>query len=810
MSLSIAMKLILLRLPILFLALWGLLHGLGKIVRLSPDWPLVAVAFGAALAVELVLFLYRYESGAVTPRRARWMVGLRLVALAVLVWILIEPTWIREVERDRKRELVVVLDDSASMHLIDDGASASRLELGEAGLKQSGLLEKLGESMKVRTVRAARSVRESGEEDPEGWSAATDLVSALGTVLEQVPPDDLAGVVMLSDGRHNRPGRVEDVARRFGILDAPVGIIATGSADPPRDASVLDVKAPEAIHLGDRMRVTAALKFDGYKGRDAMVRLMRGKDLIEERKIPVPQDHHREEVRFTTVPEEGGVGGYRIEVAALDGERFAENNAWEFETSITDARTNVLIVESTPRWEFRYLRNLFYGRDKSVHMQYVLLNPDRIEGQDEEVVLASATRPFGEAQATRLPGSDAEWRKFDVIILGDIEPAAIDGETWKIISDCVKERAALLVMIAGPRFMPHGIAAEAGRDLVPVETYEEHRNFYSAGGETFRFSLTAEGRNHPVTQQATGETANDAVWAGFPELNWRQPVRSLKDGAEVLLTAAGKEDDAAVSGSEGLDAALDALTKRREREAASALLVTRQTGKGKVALLLTDRTWRLREGAGDLYHHRFWGNLVRWGAGPVLRAGGARVRLGTDQLTYTADDRIKVTARLRDAELNPVDDADLQVELVRDGQVISSSPMAGVQGSNGLHEADLPPLAHSGRYEVRLRGKQADRLIAEDSGSGVSAGFRVVGSRGPVELAETTLNLALLDTVADLSGGKVVKADQAGELAGLFLKENNARKEVRETSLWDSAFVLALFALLLTGEWVIRRGGGLP
>ena len=52
-------------------------------------------------------------------------------------------------------------------------------------------------------------------------------------------------------------------------------------------------------------------------------------------------------------------------------------------------------------------------------------------------------------------------------------------------------------------------------------------------------------------------------------------------------------------------------------EAANALLVTRQTGKGKVALLLTDRTWRLREGAGDLYHHRFWGNLVRWGAGPL-------------------------------------------------------------------------------------------------------------------------------------------------------------------------------------------------
>jgi hypothetical protein len=368
----------------------------------------------------------------------------------------------------------------------------------------------------------------------------------------------------------------------------------------------------------------------------------------------------------------------------------------------------------------------------------------------------------------------------------------------------------MLVMIAGPRAMPHGITAQSGRELVPVETYEVNRTFYISKEQPFRFALTAEGRTHPVTQQATGETANDIIWAGFPEIPWRQPVRGLKDGAEVLLTAAGPDARSSMAGGEDLDAALDALTKRRERESASALLVTRQTGKGKVALLLTDRTWRLREGAGDLYHHRFWGNLVRWGAGPTLRAGGARVRLGTDQLTYTADDRIKIAARLRDANLNPIADTDLKAELFRDGEMISSTPMNAVEGSNGLHEVKLPALPHSGRYEVRLRGKDTDRLIADDGNNAVSTGFRVVGSRGPVELAETTLNMPLLTTIADLSGGRVVKPENAGDLASLFMKETNARKEVRETSLWDSGLVLALFACLLATEWVIRRGGGLP
>jgi hypothetical protein len=186
------------------------------------------------------------------------------------------------------------------------------------------------------------------------------------------------------------------------------------------------------------------------------------------------------------------------------------------------------------------------------------------------------------------------------------------------------------------------------------------------------------------------------------------------------------------------------------------------------------------------------------------------VRLGTDQLTYTADDPVKVTARLRDTGLRPVKDESLKAELIRDGEVISSTPLGYVEESNGLHEVELPPITKAGRYEIRLRGTEADRLGAEDGNSGVSAGFRVVGSRGPVELAETTLNRALLDTVADLSGGKVVAPDQPGELLELFLRESNERHEVRETSLWDSGWVLGLLAMLLGTEWAVRRGGGLP
>lgn len=788
----------------------GVLFGLSQIIRFTSAWPWWAVALGLTLAMETLIRLSRYERRAVTVLRARWMLALRATALVLLTWILIEPTWIRKVTQPRQRQVMVLVDDSGSMQLQDEGSMTSRRDRAQQALAEAKLVESLEQNAKVRTVRFARSIREGETRMPDGWADATDLSAAMSYALEQIPPDELSGAVLLSDGRHNRPDRVEDIARRFGILDAPIGILAVGSATPPRDAAIVAVDAPEAIHLGDRMRVNAKVKFDGYKGKKAKVLLCRGEKTLEEREIAIPQDHHREELRFAHLPEEGGVGEYRIEIEDLGEERFADNNRWEFETSITDARTNVLLVDSHPRWEFRYLRNLFYGRDKSVHLQYVLFHPDQIAGQEIQPVAASAARPFGDAQATQLPRSEEEWRKFDVIILGDLEANAIDAATWQIISRCVNERAALLVLIAGPRAMPHALVADEARALVPAEIDWGTREYFSDQKIGLRWKLTAEGQQHPITQQATGREDNAALWSGFAGLSWRHPIRDVKAGAEILLTQAAPQSDAPVAGSADLHRALADLSQRRQQEVESALLVTRRTGKGKVALLLTDRTWRLREGAGDVYHHRFWGNLVRWGAGPTLRAGLKRARLGTDQLTYTPDDPIHVTTRLRDENLAPVEKAQLQAEVLRDGVVLRTVPLRELADANGLYEATLPALEESGRYEIRLQGEKVAQALRAEGATSLQTSIRVVGSRGPVELSDTTLNLPLLETIASLSGGKVVRPEQAADLLPMLMRDSSEKEEVREISLWDHGILLLALVIVLSVEWVIRRGAGLP
>ena len=77
----------------------------------------------------------------------------------------------------------------------------------------------------------------------------------------------------------------------------------------------------------------------------------------------------------------------------------------------------------------------------------------------------------------------------------------------------------------------------------------------------------------------------------------------------------------------GVADAAERLDAEKRNRARNALVVSQVYGRGKVLLLAFDETWRLRYKAGDIYHHRFWGQIMRWGVGEKLRAGEPGLRL---------------------------------------------------------------------------------------------------------------------------------------------------------------------------------------
>ncbi len=652
---------------------------------------------------------------------------------------------------------------------------------------------------------------------PTSETALTDLSSALNHVLDNSSPETLAGVLLLSDGRHNGPVPVEDSLRRMGVQKTPLGAVAIGGRLGPVDSSILSLTAPESIYLGDRVSVRAVVKLDGLRGKEVKAVLRDGDQIVDEQIIKVADVNQRTELRFVHLPEAKGTFDYSVELEPLEAELFDTNNRWDFKLAVTDDRTNVLLVDSYPRWEFRYLRNLFYGRDKSVHLQYVLLNPDQIEGTDApNTITASATRDFGDAEAHRLPTSEEEWRLFDVIIFGDIAPASVPDETWRMISDSVTERGALFVTIAGPRYMPHAFANQDFQNLMPVTWDISQRGIFESPEPSYRIELSNDGRNHSITRQATSRSENSRIWGGLPPLRWRFVPKSVKDSAEVLAFASPTDVDNANRGSaidgslDSVEAAIERLANRKTYEREHALITTQRNGLGKVAMLGFDQTWRMRYGIGDTLHHRLWGQIVRWGTGENLRSGNNFIRLGTDRLSYTPSDEINITVKLLDAERKPITDADIFAIVRRDGDQVVRQRLSYRSNSNGLYETSLADLPGPGEYHVEIEGDAiADAIGNDDELDDLKTEFMVVNTRNPIELAELTADRDFLSRAAQLTGGRVVEVNEAPSLIELFGAPRETLTERRDVTLWDTWPLLLTFLGLLTTEWIVRRRSGL-
>lgn len=681
------------------------------------------------------------------------------------------------------------------------------------------------------TVRFHRFGKEALEFDSQPWLGGetlpepeahpdfrreTDLATALEHALARVPPESLAGVLVLSDGRHNSPVPVEDAARQLGAQGSALCAIALGSRIGPRDASILNLSAPQSIYLGDRLAIRADLKLDGLRGRQVTARLSAGATVLQEQTVSVPEDQYRTTIRFSHTPPEKGIFDYKVTLAPVEGELFDNNNDWEFKAAVSDDRTNVLLVDSFPRWEFRYLRNLFYGRDKSVHLQYVLLQPDAIRGNPRTgIIHASAGRDFGQAEATHLPADEVEWRKFDAIILGDIPPAAIDSQTWRLLRGCVADRGALLVFIAGPRYLPHAFANDIARDLFPIHYLPSSSPLTTP--DQYRLELTPAGESNPILQQSLSRTINRQIWGSIPALSWRIKPDSIKPGAEILAYARPvspsedpKSSSSAFSGSPAdVQAALERLAHQKEFEEDNALLVTMRFGLGHVAMLNFDSTWRFRYGVGDTYHHRFWGQLMRWGTGSNLRSGGDFARLGTDQLSYSPRAPVKVTAKILDRDRRPYTGGGVSVALYRGSQRLQHRPLTYQPDSNGIFEGELEPLSVEGNYRLVLEGEPASKAAKLSGLDAVETELRVLTTHDSLEISELTSDPDFLAATASLTGGMLAPLSQPHAVLPAFGAPKEILQERHDFHLWDTFPLLILFLCLLTMEWLLRRSSGL-
>ena len=187
--------------------------------------PLLWVAIAVAFVFAALLFVTRSRGAAI-----------RALALALIVLALANPSLTREDRDPLSSVAVVVVDKSPSQNF---GDRASETEDARATL-----LDRLHRipGLDVRVVEAGQA---------DGETDGTRLFTALGATLADVPPDRVAGAIMITDGR------VHDVPAEAAALGfaAPLHALITGSKDE-RDRRVALIAAPRFGIVGQSQTIT--------------------------------------------------------------------------------------------------------------------------------------------------------------------------------------------------------------------------------------------------------------------------------------------------------------------------------------------------------------------------------------------------------------------------------------------------------------------------------------------------------------------------------------------------------------------------
>jgi hypothetical protein len=702
--------------------------------------------------------------------------------------------------------------------------------------------------------------------------APTDTDTQLLTALRQIssrfghkPPK---GIVVFSDGRARDDVAVEETVSQFARLGVPVHVFPTGSLGQRGDISIVAAVVPPRVRKFSEVEVQVFLRsfgFDGYRTEVELTIPDRpGKPGSKLASTPVTLRSGFQAVTMTfrSSTESHPV---RVGVPAVKGEISESNNALSSDVGVDRTKIRVLYLEGSTI----PLTAAVQGGKQVLRGPHSDVSQALSTDDDIECVVVSTGGGRGSLyrisetglDSTRgFPETKAELAAFDAIILSDFTERMLTDTQVDWIREWVEERGGGLLMAGGPgSFTSGGWDKSKLADVLPVELL--------AGpdwnsGEQIRWKPLTEPKPHPIWMLYTEERRTLDALAAVPPFTGANRFSAVKPNLTMALA------DSEIVGA--VAAPVKAPPRPRdpnvvqdifrrlvggdepgapaERQSAdagtSAALVLGRFGKGRTAAMSTAiappwaADFALQWKQGDQSHHtRFWRNMVYW-LTENSSIGRRRLIATADKRFYNPGDELQVGAAAFNESARRTKDYRIVAMVEPNGMLRDTpgdySPLKwppGVPRESGEEgpfmawgeEIELPLVEDGGQPGYSLTFPIAELLQSgaanqslrleltayEDLTQVDSTSLDVQILHDPFELQNPFPNHELLERIARLSGGKVLRS--AAELEGLLdeLPVTVGPPRVARTPVWSTWWVWTWLAGLLTVEWVWRRKIGL-
>jgi hypothetical protein len=553
--------------------------------------------------------------------------------------------------------------------------------------------------------------------------------------------------------------------------------VGFGTETKPQDLAILKVEAPESAFFEDNVRGQIAIKDDMPPGQRFSLSIKDGDRVLWEQSLntdgkgvrriafDVPlgdstkarlQDQ-RDGVQNSGVPLE-----LKVSLSQVAGERELGNNDSSLRIRAVTQRRKILIVDGRPRWETRYLRNLF----------------ERDEQWEVNTVIAGSTRgdaglPRGNA-SEKFPTEQSALAAYDLIIFGQLPRSLFRPEEMQWLHDFVARRGGAMIFLDGSRGALKDYRQTVMAPMLPVEWTTP-----APLEPVSKLLLTERAQGLVAFTLAPERAQNVELWQNLRAPHWISGANALP-GSEVLV-------EAEVPGVAG--GRLPAI-------------VARSFGAGKVLYHAFDDSWRWRYEVADTHHVRYWNQIANYIAELPFAVRDKFISLDAGSITYRPGDSADLRVRLRDGEGRPVTNAVVDAVLYKEGKRIASIRLNPDDNAGGLFRGRTASL-EAGDYEV---GIESPGIAERDTRARTS--FKVE-ARETGELAQLGANEDLLRQIAGASGAQYLREEQLPKLLELLAPLSQGRVIESDTVLWQSYWWFLPLVALFTIEWILRKRVGL-
>jgi hypothetical protein len=761
------------------------------------------------LGVAVFSFLIYKRQRGVPGIVRRSLAIARFLVLVLTVFTLFDPMAVVRRVRTVKRRLPILIDVSESMSIKDQRkrpedvvaaamalgivpnswtgdvnrvamrlgskareaiSDASRIDLVASLLSTSArpVLAKLSEKVEIDYYVFGTQLQmlASGNSMPSNTlvklvadEAGTSIADALESVASSGRDAPLAGIVLLSDGLDTASHQADSILQYLGIQNIPVFPVPMGLPDPD-DVSIRNVVMQDVAFSGDKVPVRVQIRSKGYEKRSATMTVSLNQRKVAQRQIRLTGGLQFEDIFFNVDVHEKGAARVSITVEPFQDEATALNNSVVRSVRIVNEKINVLCIEGSPRWEYRYLRAML-KRDPRINATFIATRtgPEMARNASEYIA--------------RFPERRDEAFQYDLVILGDVNAEFFTGDEFLRLEELVRERGGSLLMLCGAHYAPTSYAGTPVENMLPV-AFEPETEWRQIDDNVYPV-LTPEGQSSLVMTLEMDPEDNDRVWSRVAPLNHVPPLLEIRPGATVLAT----------------------LSDAVSRVDSYPLVSWQRYGTGKCMMIGTDRMWLLRFKTGDKYHWRVWSQCIQFLTLSRLMGEHKRIRIETDRASYPVDGQVQIHAQLLDDRYEPIMQAGFDVRVIpldvagAEAQSVTLRPDAQ---SPGMFGGFFSP-THSGRY--RIEANAADQPISN------STEFQA--SDVQPEMTTTDVQMGELERIASVSGGRCLGMTDLNKLETLLTLEPYTERYTVEIRLWDNGWVLLLLVCLMGGEWIVRR-----